>query len=353
MLFAVEWSVRLTETGFIWGHCTGFLRDDPSAQIQFLPRENFRGYASCAWVETNEFGLRNGPMRERIGRKRLLLLGDSVLFGYGVKNHQTLSTYLEELLNRASREPVDVLNAGTSGYATMDETARGNALVPLLRPDAAIYVLVPNDIEAYRYKLDGGGNPRGLTYVNTGRECSPSSPIERLEYWLLRNSHLYNIARFSLKRYRVSNRISADDNNQWYDSSFDYSDAQWARWSRDLDSAAAAAAQWKIPVAFFVISTHMPNLRTHERVLAEIEKRGFIAWSTLPEAGIINENTTPDAVKQLHLWWDIHPNPEGHRFLAGILADRMQQAAWPPDPTAVPAETTSAPSPRSAPTPQL
>lgn len=32
----------------------------------------------------------------------------------------------------------------------------------------------------------------------------------------------------------------------------------------------------------------------------------------------------------MHLWWDVHPNPEGHRLLARILLDRMKKDRWGP-----------------------
>lgn len=68
-------------------------------------------------VKINEKGLRDGPhsYERQDDRKRILVLGDSFAWGYGVEESERFSQLLEKSLN------VEVINAGVSGYSTDQE----------------------------------------------------------------------------------------------------------------------------------------------------------------------------------------------------------------------------------------
>lgn len=86
-------------------------------------------------VRINSHGLRGPEYEAGPGRPRILLMGDSFAWGWGVEEHQTLAGRLGEGL-----PGWDVLNAATAGYSTdqqllwyIDERARFEAeLVVLL-----------------------------------------------------------------------------------------------------------------------------------------------------------------------------------------------------------------------------
>ena len=62
------------------------------------------------------------PVEKRAGMFRILVLGDSVAFGQGVREEDTFSKQLEGLLNEDPSGPtVEVLNAGVRGYNTFQE----------------------------------------------------------------------------------------------------------------------------------------------------------------------------------------------------------------------------------------
>ena len=71
-------------------------------------------------MSQNRFGLRGGELliEKSEGRKRILVLGDSFAWGYGVGNEETFSAVLEEQLGS---EKWEVINAGVSGWGTDQE----------------------------------------------------------------------------------------------------------------------------------------------------------------------------------------------------------------------------------------
>src|SRR5437899_3035923 len=69
-------------------------------------------------VRINDKGLRGRdyPYERVAGRRRILVLGDSFVFGYGVEQEEIFTTVLEGLL-----PATEVINAGVSGYGTDQE----------------------------------------------------------------------------------------------------------------------------------------------------------------------------------------------------------------------------------------
>lgn len=70
-------------------------------------------------VSVNSHGLR-GPERDYVkqnGVRRILILGDSFTFGYGVSDDETYPAVLEQML-RENREGYEILNMGVNGYGT-------------------------------------------------------------------------------------------------------------------------------------------------------------------------------------------------------------------------------------------
>ena len=66
-------------------------------------------------IKINNFGLRDNKFNARLDKntKRILLLGDSFTFGFGVEQEETYGSILENLLNKN----YTILNAGVGGYS--------------------------------------------------------------------------------------------------------------------------------------------------------------------------------------------------------------------------------------------
>lgn len=99
-------------------------------------------------VSTNELGLRDRVIAAKsAGEVRILLLGDSVTFGWGVRAEATFARKLESLLSAELGRPVRTVNAGVGSYNTAQEHAFLTRYADVIEPDLVVLVYVSNDVE--------------------------------------------------------------------------------------------------------------------------------------------------------------------------------------------------------------
>ncbi len=88
---------------------------------------------SPAMLTTNDLGLRNPPIRPKVGT-RILCIGDSRTFGAGVEDAETYPAQLQAILDTQFPGRFEVINAGVSGYSAPQGLRylelRGKALAP-------------------------------------------------------------------------------------------------------------------------------------------------------------------------------------------------------------------------------
>lgn len=98
------------------------------------------------WVTVNSLGLRGGEQVPREDALRVLLLGDSLLFGLELQDEEAPGARLEETLARQSSQPVQVFNAAVPGYSTVQARCQLEELLPVLRPQVVVMsFLLSND----------------------------------------------------------------------------------------------------------------------------------------------------------------------------------------------------------------
>ena len=69
----------------------------------------------------NSVGLRDSLLptqKKRNGELRVLLTGDSSIYGWGVRDHETYAVFLEKELKRRFQRSIEVINMGVPGYST-------------------------------------------------------------------------------------------------------------------------------------------------------------------------------------------------------------------------------------------
>ncbi|MCA8957300.1 MAG: hypothetical protein KDC87_14590 [Planctomycetes bacterium] len=124
----------------------GMLRSDPDPEVAFTLRPGFDEVVGGNRYRVNELGLRGGPVAvpKPAGHKRVLVLGDSYAFGFGVAEKDTLAAQLQRALAAPHRE-VEVLNAGVPGYHTGQELQVLVRNGSKLAPDLVVLVYYAND----------------------------------------------------------------------------------------------------------------------------------------------------------------------------------------------------------------
>ena len=113
----------------------------------------FEGMHEGVEVRVNSLGMRDEePLPGDDPRRvRIVVLGDSTTFGFGVANGQTYSDALEAFLNDHSKRDLvyEVLNMGVCGYSTLTESIVLEEKALALDPDLVIvgYNLNDPDVE--------------------------------------------------------------------------------------------------------------------------------------------------------------------------------------------------------------
>ena len=156
----------------------------PGLRYELIPGGHTADYIGVP-VAINRLGLRDHEIAvpKPAGTVRILGVGDSVTFGYGVRLEQTFLKVLEGRLNaRAGSTRYEVVNAGVEecGLDGYHEILR--ALAPTLEPDLVLIAVVLNDIQRYD---DPAHRPR---LAGAAREPGRG---RRLHGALLRRSQLY------------------------------------------------------------------------------------------------------------------------------------------------------------------
>jgi lysophospholipase L1-like esterase len=98
-------------------------------------------------VTTNSYGFRGDEFKipKPAGVHRILCLGDSITFGWGVDNEQTFPALLQQRLRQAGLGAVEVLNAGIGDIGTEEELDELPAFLDSLEIDEIILGFYLND----------------------------------------------------------------------------------------------------------------------------------------------------------------------------------------------------------------
>jgi hypothetical protein len=152
----------------------------------------------------NSLGLRGPEVTspKPPGCRRVLVCGDSFVFGVGVDEGHLLSSWIARLLAERTGGCVDAVNMGVSGYATDQEYLLLQRLGAHLQPDLVVLVVCDNDFEgnqldfAFRryfkphFVLDGAGR-----LIPDPRPPRRLTRWQRVKAWMGQESNVWNLIR--------------------------------------------------------------------------------------------------------------------------------------------------------------
>lgn len=203
-LVGAEYLMRLLNPQSAYIVSPGLQVPDPATGFRYQP--GHRGYISSRIefttpVKINGFGLR-GPDLDLPGdRPRMLVLGDSFVFGYGVEAEEAFPALLESaLLQRGDN--VEVVNAATAGYGTVNEVAWLKHYGLPLEPDFVVLgVFLGNDLR-----------DNGRSLADSWAAIAPTRSWHRpVTHWLYDHSHLYVVVRQITTNLRREGRFVSRD----------------------------------------------------------------------------------------------------------------------------------------------
>ena len=122
-------------------------------------RENINTIFQGKEVSTNNLGLRNNsiPKEKSSGTFRIICLGASSTFGWGVERTEAYPAVLETMLNKTlSPKKIEVINAGQIGYTTYQGKKFFKDRLVDYKPDAVTIEYLLNDVDQCRFFRNDG-----------------------------------------------------------------------------------------------------------------------------------------------------------------------------------------------------
>ena len=183
--------------------------------LVYRHRPNWSVRVQGVTISTNEAGMRDSrPVSaKRPGELRILMLGDSVVLGWGVEEAQIFPRRLETILAGTLGRPVRVLNAGVSSYNTEQYLRYLQLHGAALAPDLVLMVSVVNDDDVQARPFV----PPNAKPLN---ELSPPQVISRL----LQESRLVRVVAFFGHAFSGAHDVAASASRGWKNALQAYED---------------------------------------------------------------------------------------------------------------------------------
>ncbi len=280
--------------------------DDPELIYELVPGAS--GVRDGVPIVINDDGFRDDPFPAEGNRTglRIVVLGDSVAWGWGVEMPQAFPQVLERELNAArppDAPPHVVFNLAVDGYSTTQEVRLLETRTAAFNPDRVILAYVLNDPDV----ADGGlarhftSSPIALVeLLHRGwrRATEPPPPPFDGRNW----DHEYHFYIHAKHKTQVETDF-----------------ARLGRWRREHDVPILVAV---VPVMLFEPGAPYPWQYLHDYIASLCRKEGLESLD-LYEAFA---GRSADGLK-LDEW---HPNAEGHAMIAEALRTFIQATSSAP-----------------------
>lgn len=284
----------------------------------FALKPGFQGRSEGTWVTVNSQGLRDGeyPPAPAPGTLRILMLGDSVTFGPGVRPEETFSKVLERRL--AAGQPdrrVEVLNGGVVGYNTIQEHTLFREVGRGYQPTLVVLTFLVNDL------LD--------TFSIFDHQYDPGGALAPIKLWLRRESHLYRLVQNTYWQVAGdARRVGPPPEPVRPRARLEERQAEMLA-LRDAVTAAGGQffmALYPDNLADLVSPAPDGASRTmREEMLAFTARAGIPALDLTEAIGDIRD---PRA-RQMRLREDPHPSVAGHEAIGNALAETLAVSVLP------------------------
>ena len=304
-------------------------------------------------VRTNNLGLRGEDISEKKPADvlRVLVLGDSFTFGYGVENDEAFPARLEALLYNRINRRVEVLNSGVPGWSTAQYWIFLRERGFVLEPDLVLVAIMENDIpdlgwnqyifddellpisiESTRIMIDHRGR---MHFVNESRLDLPKIPFPGKQ-WFSDHLQLYHWIRYRVARLwftyseSASNKVREKEAGVEPDGPIKFLSPEQLqrglktgnefqlRYHRYIIAAIEReCAKLNIPVVYLLIANN-PKYGTPFRELHD-------DCSALGKRCLDSANLFPPNIASNSFFKnDPHWNTNGHRLVAEALATSLE-----------------------------
>jgi lysophospholipase L1-like esterase len=255
-------------------------------------------------VSINSLGLR-GPeisLEKKSGEMRVLMLGDSLTFGWGVEESETTTRRLERLLRAKWSEEVTVINSGVGNYNTEMEVTyfkeRGLALQP--------------DIVVLNY------------FINDAEPIPDYDGFSLFASW----SYAYILIKSRIDTFIRSFSNSFPNWKVYYQNLYEDGQKGWMRTKNKLRELASTCKKNNIPL-LIVVYPEIRNLRDYQFKDVHEKLRIFVKGLGVEYLDLRN---SVHGIKESKLWVtvpDPHPNGYANSFFAEAIYIKIRDSsAW-------------------------
>ncbi|HEU0203903.1 MAG TPA: SGNH/GDSL hydrolase family protein [Burkholderiaceae bacterium] len=193
------------------------------------------------------------------GRKKVLFLGDSNTFGFGVS---AAASFVEQVEKRLPN--VDAINLGVMGYTSHQGRLALERHLPVIKPDAIVISFNFND----RRYAPPSGAPDGTEEFERAYRASKSHA--RAVAQTLETAHLYRWLRRALTKAGIAPRPQSD-----FDVTQLRPRVDEASYRRNLAAMAELGRQTGIPVIFVVLGDHPLQSEHLRRGVESFQRREY------------------------------------------------------------------------------
>ena len=294
------------------------------ARMGYTYKANLNTVAFGVPLETNDLGLRgrDWTRAKPESARRIVLVGDSYAFGFGVAFEKTLGEQLARILEDRTGTRHEVLNFGINGYNSRQELALLEHLALGFEPDLVIVLPTNNDKDEPLAADEEGwlhfdGQPRNRqSRMSDKWDLEDASRLVKVSRLLLYLTFRYRLLRQEFREGGLAAWLPAE--GEWIGEIPAPSIAPQLSetvhrplkqmvlllQARDIPMIVASAcvtSDYRMTLAALAEETGVPML--------ELMK-------LFPEAG-----SWRDWAARFGLGWDNHPNAEAHLRFARALAD--------------------------------
>lgn len=238
-----------------------------------------RDFATRVIIGPDGFRVPAGAPRAGAGGPRVLALGDSMTFGYGVEAEESWPEVLETLLRKDDRPDVEVINAGVVAYAPDQQLDQLRELLPRVRPDVVVLGLYPgNDLAEVMLHSSAPPmtvSPEGaLLTMATEADLHPN-PVG---LWLTRHLRLYSYMRVKVHRTLTSFGLTEKPvlyHPAYFADALGYTDAYEENWEKLEGLLAAIDVETKAAGGRLLLVVIPMDVQVSEKYWPYLQGLGF------------------------------------------------------------------------------
>jgi lysophospholipase L1-like esterase len=309
---------------------TDFWRYDPRYGWSHIPgvRGTFRSHGVDAQVVINAKGFRGPevPYSRTPDRRRVLFLGDSFTWGFGVSFEDMFTTRLERRVPR-----LEAVNLGVSGYSTDQELLLYQDEGRKYRPDLVVVVVAYNDSLGNARTIEYAVYGKPAFVMDEGRLRLINQPVEQPD--LITRA----FTRLAWRSY-----ILTQTHRALYEAGIGRGKVHAGTPATQSGSAVAAAnidgsaavpprlGDWTLTQRLLL--TLAQAVRADGAELLVVFADGIPAAPALTRAlaadrvrGIVLDEVLDSRDPSLHLADELHWNPAGHVRVADALAEPIRE----------------------------